>query len=115
MEGRDDAEDADRPTPPDTPLVDPVLYVSGDIDPGDGTDGGADLLGLLHAERDTSGLPDTERLAQLVSGVPGLELVGLIGGKWSGDNDKIVGVSINTDDDDDATASIGSGRKRGET
>jgi len=47
--------------PPGTPLVDPALDMSGDLDPGDGaSEGGVDRLGLFHAERDILGLPDTE-------------------------------------------------------
>lgn len=114
MESRDDAEDADRLVPPATLLMDSVLCMSGDIDSGDGnSDEDADRLGLLHAERVTPGLPDTERCSELVSSVLELDVLGLIGGKSLGDNDKI-GVSVDIDDDD-AIASTGSERKRGET
>lgn len=102
--------------------VEDLLQANGDEDPGEeSSEDGADLFGVLHAERDTPGLLDAERRIELVPGVLRLIVLGLIGGKLF---EAIL--SIATDDEGcDAIAlmlsglilkpaSVGSGRNRGE-
>jgi hypothetical protein len=102
--------------------VEGLLKANGDDDPGEeSSEEGADLLGVPHAERDTSGLLDAERRIELVPGVLGLDVLGLIGGKlfesilfittddggWDAIALMLSGLILNP-------ASVGSGRNRGE-
>lgn len=103
--------------------------MSGDEDPReDSSEDGAALLGVLHADRDVSGLLDTERRMKLVPGVLGFDVVGLISGKLSADTGGEVCLSIVMEDAEGGDklapilsglmqnpASVGSGWKRGET
>ena len=104
--------------------------MSGDEDPReDSSEDGAALLGVLHADRDASGLLDTERRMKLVPGVLGFDVLRLISGKLSADTgSEVAFLSIAMDDVEGGDtmppmlsglilnpASVGSGRKRGET
>lgn len=131
MDSRDTSEGVDRLTAALGVLLDAdaatLLEVNGDEDPGEGTsEEGPDCLGVLHAERDTLGLPDAERRTKLVPGVLGFDVLGLMGGKSSEDGgDDALRVPMPMDDADAMVlllsglmlnlASAGLGRKRGET
>src|SRR6202042_2573149 len=99
-DSRDASADVDRPTAALGAVLDAdtaaFLEVSGDEDPEEGTsDDDPDCLRVLHAERDASGLPDTERRMKLVPGVLGFDGLGLMDGKSSEDGgDEAVRVPI---------------------
>jgi hypothetical protein len=106
-----------------------LLDVSGEEDPGEDSSEDGAHLEVLHADRDASGLLDTERRMKLVPGVLGFDVLGLISGKLSADTGgKVVCLSIIMEDAEGGDklvlilsglaqnpASVGSGRKRGET